>query len=515
MKRWQPAWIVFSIVVLFGLLPGCSDEGTPPSDATVPGRVSDLTVADVDDSTVTLAWTAPGDDGTAGTVASYEIRWLDSPVTEPDWSAGTSVGPVPEPTPAGTRQTARVRGVPPGRRRYLALKARDDAGNESFHSNVVDAQTGARVCHLEADTLDFGRTPVGLAFDLTTTITNVGGGTLRGTLASPCASFTLPSGGGALALRAGGRQTLLIRFTPTSSGPASCLLEASPLCAGPVCRGEGIEPEPIAFATLPFGTGSQTFLMGSPPDELGRDAVDERSHEVRLTRPLELTVREVTQAEWLAVMGWNDASHRGADRPAESLTWFDAVDFCNRLSSLEGRTQAYDLGNITRDGQHIVGADVVWDPRRDGYRLPTEAEWEFACRAGSTGSLFAGEIRELGCQPLDPVLDPLGWYCGNAIGGTRPAGEKMANPFGLQDTHGNVYEWCWDWYAPSYGVVFPPEGDPDPVSDPSGPAEGSSRICRGGAYDSNPQACRSAYRLYHPPGGRYANTGLRVARTLP
>ena len=167
MKRWQPAWIVFSIVVLFGLLPGCSDEGTPPSDATGPGRVSDLTVADVDDSTVTLAWTAPGDDGTAGTVASYEIRWLDSPVTEPDWSAGTSVGPVPEPTPAGTRQTARVRGVPPGRRRYLALKARDDAGNESFHSNVVDAQTGAPVCHLEADTLDFGRTPVGLAFDLT------------------------------------------------------------------------------------------------------------------------------------------------------------------------------------------------------------------------------------------------------------------------------------------------------------------------------------------------------------
>jgi formylglycine-generating enzyme required for sulfatase activity len=499
-------WLVFLAVA------ACSSEGTRPKDEAVPGRVTDLQVADVDDTTVTLAWTAPGDDGGAGIAAEYEIRWLNTPFSEPDWVSGTVVGPAPAPVAGGEPQSARVRGVPPGQLRFFALRTRDDAGNWSLVSNTVSAQTGAPVCRLEPDTLDFGAGPPGFPFDRTFVIRNLGGGTLRGTIAPGCSPFTVTTGG-LVALRAGGSLTVTVRFLPSGEGVFDCELPTGTVCGAVVCRGRGLVSTTEMIA-IPVG-GGETFRMGSPPDEAGRDPVDERRHEVRLTRSFRVAEREVTQAEWYAVMEWNESAHGGADRPVEQITWFDALEYCNRLSERAGRQPVYDMGEVTRDGNHIVSAQVVWAAARDGYRLLTEAEWEYVCRAGSEGAFYAGGITRLACTPLDPVLDPIGWYCGNSPDGTRPTRTRAPNAAGLYDTHGNVFEWCWDWYDPEYGLEFPdPPEEPPPAVNPYGPDAGSSRLCRGGSWAVNPQNCRSAYRLYHLPGNAYPDVGLRVVRPL-
>ena len=259
------------------------------------------------------------------------------------------------------------------------------------------------------------------------------------------------------------------------------------------------------------------FSMGSPRTETGRDSVDERSHRVYLTRSFLAGAHEVTQAEWFAIMGWNDSAFPRADRPVERITWFDALEFCNRLSESELLTSVYDIGHRSDDGNHIVQADVEphWD--NNGYRLPTEAEWEFACRAGTTGATFRGETTILSCRPLDPVLDPIAWYCGNSDDATHSVGGRDNNPWGLEDVLGNVFEWTWDRYDASYGLDLPPlPAEPDSVySDPVGPSTGESRVCRGGSWLVTPLECRSAFRFYHPPGSLYHDVGLRIVRTVP
>jgi formylglycine-generating enzyme required for sulfatase activity len=236
------------------------------------------------------------------------------------------------------------------------------------------------------------------------------------------------------------------------------------------------------------------FQMGSPSDEAFRSET-ETTHEVTLTRGYWISIHEVTERLWAAVMGGTPTS---SQLPVANVIWSEAIAFCNELSLLQGLTPVY------------TETDDVWTWNReaDGYRLPTEAEWEYACRAGSVTALANGPLTISGCSPTDPNLDAIAWYCGNsAVGGTyarHPVGQKQANAWGLYDMHGNVFEWCWDWYSSNQA---------EPATDPAGAATGYYRVIRGGDYSSRPQYCRSAHRYPYYLEWPITSIGLRVVRS--
>ena len=259
------------------------------------------------------------------------------------------------------------------------------------------------------------------------------------------------------------------------------------------------------FVLVPAGS----FTMGSPPEEPGRVS-DENQHTVTLTDSLYVCRHEVRQAEWDSVMGWNESTFQGPDRPVEQVTWFDAVKFCNNLSSRDGYTPVYAITGVAFTGNHIRDAAVQLNASANGYRLLTEAEWEYACRATSTTAFCDGGVTNVSttdCLPPDLNLDPVGWYCGNASNRTHDVGGKGANRWGLKDMHGNVQEWCWDWWAASYLSGS--------LSDPVGPDSGQYRILRGGSYLSYALNGRSAVRIGNVPWRRSFNIGLRVAKAAP
>jgi formylglycine-generating enzyme required for sulfatase activity len=212
----------------------------------------------------------------------------------------------------------------------------------------------------------------------------------------------------------------------------------------------------MKLALIPAGE----FDMGSPADEKGREE-DEMLHRVRITRDFRIGVTEVTQAQWKAVMGERRGQFDGDNLPVEDCSWKDAVAFCARLSKKEGKT----------------------------YRLPTEAEWEYACRAGATGR-FGGAR-----------LDDLAWYDDNSDGRTHPVAAKKPNAWGLCDMHGNVAEWCADYYGP-----YPAGG----AADPAGPQAGKARVVRGGSWASFERGCRSASRSSTPAAYQLKFLGFRV-----
>ena len=240
---------------------------------------------------------------------------------------------------------------------------------------------------------------------------------------------------------------------------------------------------------------SGSFLMGSPLSESTRSD-DERQHQVTLTRDFLLASTEVTQAQWRGVMGGNPSHFTGDDLPVERVSWFDAVEFCNKLSDRDDLTRAY----------RVKGKRVTWDRSAIGYRLPTESEWEYACRAGSTtpfhfgGNITPDQVNYDGDDPLS------GGREGQDRRRTVSAGSLPANTWGLHEMHGNVYEWCWDWYGDF------PSGS---VTDPIGLSSGDHRVKRGGAWSVNAQYCRSANRNINDPDKRYNALGLRLARSMP
>ncbi|MFH1844797.1 MAG: SUMF1/EgtB/PvdO family nonheme iron enzyme [bacterium] len=236
-----------------------------------------------------------------------------------------------------------------------------------------------------------------------------------------------------------------------------------------------------------------TFLMGSASREPERKS-DETQHQVTISRPFFMSTTEVTQEQWLSVMGDNPSRFRecGGDCPVDSVSWQDAIRFCNLLSELDGRHPVYVLDD----------REVTWTRDAGGYRLPTEAEWEYACRAGTetpfnTGDCLAtdlanyhGEISYEGCQA--------------GLNRQRPirAGSFPPNAFGLDDMHGNVWEWCWDWYGD-----YP---DAEHITDPSGPPVGERRVLRGGAWSRSAEFCRSANRTGNFLSFRRDCDGFRV-----
>ena len=226
------------------------------------------------------------------------------------------------------------------------------------------------------------------------------------------------------------------------------------------------------------------FMMGSPKSEPGRSDI-ETQHLVKITKPFYLSAYEVTQAQYERVMdkspSYFSALGKGKDRvsgdtsqlPVEQVNWHEAVAFCGKLSDDEGVE----------------------------YRLPTEAEWEYACRAGTTTTYsFGNNVSQLG---------EYAWYeyDANSRETTHPVGEKLPNAWGLFDMHGNVFEWCQDWHGPYESLQV--------VSDPTGPASGVARVLRGGAFDDRPLFVRAASRYLDQPGYLIRGLGFRLARTYP
>ena len=250
-----------------------------------------------------------------------------------------------------------------------------------------------------------------------------------------------------------------------------------------------------------------SFQMGSPATEKGRNSNEGPAHKVTITRSFLLKETEVTQSEWQKLMGTNPSrfSKCGDECPVEQVSWWDAVTYCNALSEYEGLEQCYKLrgckgtvgggcdditcvGNYKCSGFDFVGLDCK------GYRLPTEAEWEYAARAQNTGSAYSTNLGDIA------------WYKDNSSSKTHRVGQKLPNTWGLYDMLGNVWEWTGDWYDSEYSN--------HPQTDPIGPKKGSSRILRGGSWDYNTHHCRLAFRDGYEPVDRNDDLGFRPARSL-
>jgi formylglycine-generating enzyme required for sulfatase activity len=242
------------------------------------------------------------------------------------------------------------------------------------------------------------------------------------------------------------------------------------------------EPPPAAvpYATVELAPGQ--FSMGSPDAESGR-AKDEAQHPVTLTRKVAFGKTEVTQALWWQLMHSKPSGFLGDDLPVEGITWDEAIDLANKLSARDGYTPAYTVN---------AGA-VTWNPDANGWRLPTEAEWEAAARGGGT-TVWAGSDK-----PAD-----VAWVSANANGRTHPAGTLAPNALGLYDMSGNVAEWTWDWYG-AYDAT---------ATDPKGPDQGESRVYRGGSWSDDDKAARVAARRSSVPAGRLHTVGVRLVRTV-
>ena len=273
---------------------------------------------------------------------------------------------------------------------------------------------------------------------------------------------------------------------------------------------DGITPDPQGFVAIKGGT----FTMGSPESENGRDS-DETQHQVTLTSGFYMSDHEVTQAEWQALIDNNPSSYNNGTCdtcPVETVNWWEALHYANALSESVGLTACYVLsgcnGNAVGADKECTGVtlqdgsgNTVTTPYEcEGYRLPTEAEREYAARAGTTTAFYNGDITEP--TSSDPNANEIAWYRDNSGSTTHAVKGKTPNAWGLYDMSGNVFEWTWDWYG-SYS------GD---VTDPTGPSSGSYRVRRGGSWFSYARDVRVAYRSFGARRPQLA--AFRLARTL-
>jgi formylglycine-generating enzyme required for sulfatase activity len=252
---------------------------------------------------------------------------------------------------------------------------------------------------------------------------------------------------------------------------------------------------PVNFVRINGGT----FTMGSPSNEPGRGS-NETQRQVTVSS-FYMSRYEVTQKEYQEVMGTNPSNFKGDNLPVERVSWFDAVEYCNARSRKEGLTPAYTIDKSRSDPNNTSEYDeyddvrwvVTWNRNANGYRLPTEAEWEYACRAGTTTAYNTGKSEN----------NNTGWYAANSARSTQEVGRKLANAWGLYDMHGNVWEWCWDWYG-NYASGA--------QTDPVGASSGSYRVNRGGSWQHSGQYARSASRAICRPSGWGVSLGFRLVR---
>ena len=455
-------------------------------DITAPAAVADLSASAVNASTVRLRWHSPGDDRYNGLASQYDLRYFTRPIAASNWDSCSVVAGEPFPGESGTAETMDVTGLGPDTAYHFALKTEDDASNWSQISNVPSAITYAGnvpPALTSAFVVPTGASP-GSTFTFTVIYTDPDGDV------PSRADVVLNGVNHAMTLSSGdARNGAVYRYdTPLERGNYEHYYAFD--------DGNGHTVETTLAAGPWVG---EVVTVGSPATEPGRDT-DEQEHVVVLAWDVTIADHEVTQAEYEAVLGASrNISHfRGPNRPIENVSWNDAIDYCNARSILEGLTPAYA----------IQGGTVTWNVEANGYRLPTEAEWERACRAASTTAFTNGPITVLACvdsaqsQP-DPSLDTVGWYCGNAGVSTHDVMTKQPNADGLYDMHGNVWEWCWNWYAAA-----------PPVGDPIGPANGTHRVIRGGSWYYLARECRSASRAPYPPTSKDDVVGFRVVRTV-
>ena len=221
-----------------------------------------------------------------------------------------------------------------------------------------------------------------------------------------------------------------------------------------------------------------SFMMGSPEEELGRN-IDEKLHLVTITKPFYIGKYEVTQSQYSALMDKNPSNFIGANNPVEMVSYEDAKAFCDKMN--------------------LKYLNIL--PKGYKFALPTEAQWEYACRAGTNTALNNGKNLTK-AEGACPNLDEVGWYAENSGKTTHEVGKKKPNTWGIYDMHGNVWEWCRDWYD---------EYPKDDVTDPTGAYSGSFRVRRGGSWDGLAGGCRSAYRNDFNPDFRILNLGFRLA----
>jgi formylglycine-generating enzyme required for sulfatase activity len=251
-----------------------------------------------------------------------------------------------------------------------------------------------------------------------------------------------------------------------------------------------------------------TFVMGSPAGEGGGSS--ERPQRTVSLDEFYMGKYLVTQAKYFAVTGDTLAERqpayygadygRGDDYPMYFVSWYDAITFCNKLSEMEGLVPYYTINKEQRDPGNNSPYDrdkwlVVRNHSANGYRLPTEAQWEYACRAGTVTAYNNGS---------DEITGDTGWYRNNG-NRTHEVGGKPANPWGLYDMHGNLWEWCWDWFGD-----YPEAEQANPPADT---VSGASRVVRGGAWDSTGMNLRSAARNSFAPASDFLiNVGFRLVR---
>ena len=255
------------------------------------------------------------------------------------------------------------------------------------------------------------------------------------------------------------------------------------------------------------------FMMGSPSGELCASKTSEAQHQVSLTHTFEITRHEVTQGQFKGVMGYNPAKFTacGQSCPVEGVSWHEAAAYCNALSSRKGLSPCYDCSGTPPS----VGCTVHWNYLQagssiyncPGYRLPTEAEWEYAYRAGTTSAYYSGGNDKdcWNCNTPQVNAAAIAWYCATSSTSTHPVGTKMPNKWGLYDMAGNVWEWVDDWYKADLGT--------SPVADPWSHAQATNRTVRGGSWDKFAAYVRAAYRYYRTPYTRSSTVGFRPART--
>ncbi len=224
----------------------------------------------------------------------------------------------------------------------------------------------------------------------------------------------------------------------------------------------------MEFILIPAGE----FNLGSPPEEKERFDSESPVHKVKINTSFYLGKSAVTQKQWKKIMGDNLSHFKGEDRPVEMVTWKEVQEFVAKMNEMEGT---------------------------DKYRLPSEAEWEYACRAGAQTSYFFGEDKS--------KLKEYAWYAGNSGSKTHPIGQKKPNPWGLYDMHGNIWEWVQDEWHEDYN------GSP---SNGNAWEEGNilDRVSRGGSWYCNTELCRSACRFRRKPDSRFGNLGFRMLREL-
>ena len=264
----------------------------------------------------------------------------------------------------------------------------------------------------------------------------------------------------------------------------------------------------IEWCTIPAGC----FQMGSPTTEPCRGS-DEDQHRVTLTHQFELQRTEVTQDQFKAQMPYYKPHFPscGGSCPAEMVSWHEAAAYCNALSGKMKLASCY----ICTGSEATVTCDVVKAYFGNkvyncpGYRLPTEAEWEYAYRAGTKTAFYNGAINPSvcsSCSSVDLNAEKIAWYCYKSSSTTHEVGKKVPNNWGLHDMAGNVWEWCNDWWQTHLGT--------SPVADPPGASSGSSRVTRGGSWLSGAPGVRAARRYAVGPGGRGHFLGFRLARSI-